>query len=500
VALVGAVAVRVVAARGYPAPLWAGDTYGYLDAAVKFRPHVGRPSGYSVLLWVLAPFHDFGVVVAVQSALGVVAGVLVYAVVWRAARRAWGGDSVWRVLLPGALGTAAAVPVWFDGNQLQSEHLMLADSLFTFLVVAAVAAVLWPSRITWWSGGLAGLVISCAALTRLAGLPLLALVVLALVLRGNGWRRTVGAVVAAVIAFGVPFAAYLHWFERHHGAFAVTKADSVWLYGRTMAFADCAKIKPAPEIAALCPRPATDPRVAPAFRALWTADSPFVWIPGGMYGEQGNALAGKFADAAISAQFGDYLDVVWRDTLRAFASNRDPYPTPWTRDNTLFPPGESWADEQALLAERYGGSTGRVRVVDPYATWIRDYQRRWYTPGPLLGALMAVGLVGVVVRLRPRARFGGAGLLPWSMGAALVVIPAATADFDYRYLPPVVPLECLAAFLAVIPGGARRSDAVACAEPELASEPAFREPEPDLVTESAGGPPGARVSGEPGIQ
>ena len=472
-ALAGAVGVRVIAAHGYPAPLWGGDSYGYLHAAIAFRPHIGRPSGYSVFLRGLEPFHDFGMVVAAQAALGALVGVMVYALVWRHVRAAF---PRW-ILLPGVPATAAAILPLYDGNTIQLEHMMLADSLFTFLLMASVTVVLWRPRVSWWTGALAGALIGCAAVTRLAGLPLLALIVLALLLRWSGWRRTLAAVLAAGAMFAVPFLAYMKWYDDHWGKFTVSSADNVWMYGRVMAFADCAKIKPAPQLAVMCPKnPPSDPALAPAFRALWTQDSPFATIPGGIYGEQGNRMAGEFADAAVKAQPRDYVDTVVRDTFRAFkGGERQPYPTPWTYQNLRFPPGEEWSDEEALLAEQYGGRTGEIRVVEPDAGWIRGYQDRWYTPGPLLGGLMAAGLVGVVIRLRPRGRWGGSVLLPWSMAAALLVIPAATADFDYRYIPPAIPFAALAAVLALVPGVRRPQPApepVDVPADEPADEPA----------------------------
>jgi hypothetical protein len=65
----------------------------------------------------------------------------------------------------------------------------------------------------------------------------------------------------------------------------------------------------------------------------------------------------------------------------------------------------------------------------------------------VLGVILLIGLAGIVRRWR---NWGGPALLPWLMSLALLVIPAATADFDYRYVLPAVPFAVLAAGLALI--------------------------------------------------
>jgi hypothetical protein len=67
------------------------------------------------------------------------------------------------------------------------------------------------------------------------------------------------------------------------------------------------------------------------------------------------------------------------------------------------------------------------------------------------GLILLAGLGGMVLAWR---RIGGEALLPWTISLALIVIPAATAEFDYRYVLVAVPFACLAAALAFSPGTA----------------------------------------------
>ena len=69
----------------------------------------------------------------------------------------------------------------------------------------------------------------------------------------------------------------------------------------------------------------------------------------------------------------------------------------------------------------------------------------------MYGLILLVGLGGIVLAWR---RFGGEALLPWTISLALIVIPAATAEFDYRYVLVAVPFACLAAAIAFSPGTA----------------------------------------------
>jgi hypothetical protein len=48
-------------------------------------------------------------------------------------------------------------------------------------------------------------------------------------------------------------------------------------------------------------------------------------------------------------------------------------------------------------------------------------------------------------------------MMPWAIGVMLLVFPIAAADFDYRYLLPVLPFAGLAAGLAFAPARVRSS-------------------------------------------
>jgi hypothetical protein len=80
----------------------------------------------------------------------------------------------------------------------------------------------------------------------------------------------------------------------------------------------------------------------------------------------------------------------------------------------------------------------------------------FYTYGPLFGLILLTGLGGVIrIRFRGLPRLAWSrrkgSMLPWVTAVVLLVFPIAVADFDYRYLLPVLPFACLAAGLAFAP-------------------------------------------------
>jgi hypothetical protein len=363
------------------------------------------------------------VVAAVQHLLGLATGVLIYLLVIQKVRSRWAP----------LIGTLAAAPPLLDAYQIQLEHLLMADELFVFLLVAAVFVIMRGGPM--WAGGL---LLAGAALTRSVGLPLLIVVMVCLLVSRVGRRK----IALLVVAFAVPMAGYLVWFHADHKTWGLTRTDQIWLYGRTLDFADCKVMKPRADLLPLCPdRLTRAPGEAVAHAGLWGAASPLRAYPGGIGGVKANELAGEFAWLAIEKQPLDFLRVITRDTARAFAWTREDYPDKETVEGYRFPAATvplPAADVPGAV--KYGGN-GSVQPRSPYVGWMRGYQTWAQVPGTVFGLILLAGLAGMIRRWR---EFGGPALLPWLLSLALLVVPAATADFDYRYVLPAVPLAALA--------------------------------------------------------
>ena len=103
---------------------------------------------------------------------------------------------------------------------------------------------------------------------------------------------------------------------------------------------------------------------------------------------------------------------------------------------------------------------------------LRSYQRYFYTPGPVLGICLLVGLGALLARRRDwRDRLDPAVLA--LVGFTLMAGPAATASFDFRYVLPTLAVLPPAAALALRGVGRRRRAAErTVAEPRPEPAPA----------------------------
>ncbi len=446
--LVPAFLLRVDAELGYRWQSWFNDSWDYMDTAITLRLDPTRTSGYALYMWLLKPFHSLALVTISQHVMGLLVAVMIYAL----ARHRFGA--------PEWLAVVMTLPVLYDGFEIQLEHLILADTLFLFLVMAAVTLLLWwplrrASALTWLRCAGAGLLVGLSAIVRATGLPLLPVfglyLLIALGLARVGWRTLLASAAAFAIAGIAPVLGYAGAYDVQHGEFATSESAGVFLYSRVMTFADCSKLSLPVDLLELCTTVPPDKRpIAQAY--IWAPASPLNVFPGSKFSPLPNKLAEEFAIKAIEGQPLAYVRTVLDDTWRAFDWPRTAFPNAATYDEYLFgyvsvpvAPGHA-VDGYPSSAQAYlDGANPATSVVNPFAGLIRLYQRYIYLPGTVYGLILLAGLFGMALAWR---RAGGEALLPWATSLMLIVAPAATAEFDYRYVTTAVPFACLALAMA----------------------------------------------------
>ena len=127
------------------------------------------------------------------------------------------------------------------------------------------------------------------------------------------------------------------------------------------------------------------------------------------------------------------------------------------------PPHHTWIKGGTATQDiRAYGRQGLGRTVKPFDQLMAGYQRIFYLYGPLFGVILFLGLGSLIRVYRRNGRFrlgrwrDGPSKMPFVCALVLLVFPIMVADFDYRYVLPVVPFACLAAGLAFASPAARR--------------------------------------------
>jgi hypothetical protein len=435
--LTGGFLLRVDTELGYQWQMWFNDSFTYMSDAIPLHPDTTRPVGYAIFLKALEPLHSYAVVTILQHLMGLAVAIMVYAL----ARHRFGA--------PRWIAALAALPVLADGYQIELEHLILSDVPFEFLIALATTLLLWDRKPSWQRAALIGLILGVAETVRSVALPLLPIFLLYILLARIGWKAFFSALVACL----APVLLYCTWFYSVYGQFAMTESTGVFLYSRVMAFADCSKIPnlPADELSLCITTPPAQRPISQEY--IWENYSPLDRFPPSKFSQLPNQLGEDFAKRAILAQPLDYAQIVAYDTLRVFEWKRYVYPNAQTYDEYLFGyksqpiPGWAHGDVGSFTSPvaYYIHGNPLTDVVEPFAGGMRVWQRYIFVPGSVYGAILAVGLFGMVLNWR---RVGGPATVPWLISVALIVAPAATAEFDYRYVLPAVPFACLAAAMA----------------------------------------------------
>jgi hypothetical protein len=390
----------------------------------------------------------------------------------------------------------------------------MSETVFTFLLMIALLLLLWNPRPRWWTAAVAGLLVGAAMVVRTEGEVMLAVLPLFLLLRGWSWKTLRGWGIAIVFTAGmlIPYGAYASWFHARYiqyntPIYGTTESMGFYLWGRVSSFANCAVIKPTGDEAVVCPtQPIVDrdppgnyiwhaPYVHQDMDAICTVTETDGKVSKncGPVSPAGNKLLTNFAIKAVEAQPLDYAKTVVKDVLLSFGFPRIGYPGSGTtyyysfhlhytgtdpatgKPISLLPPNNpahEWIPGGTAYSDwlNYGHQAPGV-VHKIFAAPIAVYQRVVFTYGPLLAIIFLVGLGGLfsvtarrrgkgvrsvmsvptLLSLRLHWRPRGTTMLPWVTAVALLVVPIAIADFDYRYLIPVIPFAALAAGLAFAP-------------------------------------------------
>ncbi|MBV9205529.1 MAG: hypothetical protein JO037_09030 [Actinobacteria bacterium] len=442
---------RIIAALGFSPALLIQDSFSYLEEGVHLTPLSQlRPAGYPLLLRVLEPFHSLLLVTTLQHLMGIGIGAIIYGLLRTRGLPAWGA-------------TLAAVPTLFDSRQIWLESSILPDTLFTLVLMIAVAILLIRPRPAVWQAVIVGLLVAWASIIRGNGAPVIAVIVVFLLIQRAGWK----VLTACLAAFAVPLLGYALIFFAEYGQLNITNSTGLFLWSRTMSFANCAIIKPPADLVPLCPQnqphhPAS-PAPAWSISALLDERTPadYLWAAGAWWrtdahpGENAynNKLGMQFAERAIIAQPLDYVKTVGKEVfLTFFASDRS---ESYLSDHfTVAPHVTVLAPYMKNFERRYAHTTSNTHVVQPWAFFMFAYQLPVWFPGVALFAVVAAGLVLLIARWR---RWGRYAFLAWGVAVVNLVLPIAAVEMDYRYTLSAVPFACLALGLACIRKPASRT-------------------------------------------
>jgi hypothetical protein len=352
--------------------------------------------------------------------------------------------------LPAWGATLAAVPTLFDSRQIWLESSILPDTLFTLVLMIAVAILVVRPTPAIWQAVIVGLLVSWASVIRGNGAPVFVVILAFLLVMRVGWK----VFTACLAAFVVPLAAYALIFFSEHGQLNITNSTGLFLWSRTMSFANCAVIKPPPSLVPLCPenQPGHPAAPAPAWSvpALLGERTPadYLWAQGAWYrvdahpgiNARNNKLAMQFAERAIAAQPLDYLGTVGKEVLETFFTTDRP--TDYlAMQFTVAPHVNPEAAYMRYWENRYAHARSNTHVVQPWAYFMFLYQEPVWFPGWVFFLVMAGGLVLLIRRWRGWGRIAA---LAWGVAVVNLVLPIAAHELDYRYAISAVPFACLA--------------------------------------------------------
>jgi hypothetical protein len=447
-----AAALRAVVFAAYHPALIFPDSVRYLQYAHNFADgHWSvdelRQSGYSVLIIPAMLLHGMWIIPLVQHLVGLATAVLVYAVLIRFGTRTW-------------LAALATIPVLFDPLQLVLEQYVLTDTWTVFLLVAALALLVWrpegpgetrpeepgetqQGKHGWRPVAGCGLLLGLAVTFRDEELIMIVPAVLYVLVAVRPRRRLIARLGALIGCFLIPVAGYLGWFEASHGELSFSTFSGAFLYGRVADFASCEGLTLPSYERALCPTQPVAQRNADFY--TWDPRSP-QWTFRPPAAMSRDAVVRDFSLRILRHQPLAYAEAAGRDFIYAFSPVRgagpERYSPAYLQFHTYIRP-----DRQAYAA--IGALGYQAPGVRPGpAAFLTDYGRWFYLPGPVFAAGLVLALAGLVIG-RNRRGTPKACLLFTASAVLVLIPPAAFATFDWRYQLPQLTLIPVAAILGV---------------------------------------------------
>ncbi|MPY93810.1 MAG: hypothetical protein GEV08_12330 [Acidimicrobiia bacterium] len=447
---IGAV-VAALLVRAIVMWLYAPAVNQYYDAvrfaragATDFFADYWTPVGYASFLAALRPLSsELAFTIGVQHALGIAGGFLL-----AGAAKSLGVPRPWHLL--------AGVFLWFGGDFLYFEHVLMSETLFIFTIALTVylacrGLAAPPDNLRWFV--LAGLAAGATTLVRWNGLFLLAVPVLLVLSRhGRSWPSRAKAAVLSVAPCLVLLGGYL--VVSSAAGYSGTSDMNGWLlYSRVAPFLDCAQTSVDDEHPELCEVAPPGARFGPLYYS-WQPESPARALFG--LGPEPNDYLLRLGLDTIRHEPVAYARAVAHDVIRLFAwSHRRGAGHGQMVEVYDF----SYRDEsvetmiEQALDTRYDGVS--VRQHD-WSWLLHDLQMATRARGWMMLVLTAMG--AAVVLVSPRGRRAGP-LVVLAVVGGLWALPILSFTWDFRYALPGTALLPLGAVLLVPALSARRARA-----------------------------------------
>lgn len=403
-----------------PAILYHADSYTYIERAISLTPDPVRPVGYSFFLLLLGDPPNLTGVVAMQDVIGLGLGLLIYLASLRIGAPRWAG-------------AVAAAIFLLDPYQVDIEQFILSETFTEVLLVGGLCTLFWRRAPSAPRALLAGALLGLAVTGRLVAVAAIAAALLCLVV-WRGWRITLACLVGAAI----PLLAYASWYYSYTGQFGLQTLDGYAWYGRVSTFATCDGITLSRYEQELCFRLPTAVRPSPNWYS-WAKGSPVRVLPPSV---NSNTVAEHFSWRMILDEPLPYLKTTGEELAHFFGPGHPVGLHSAQIATWQFSPSYASLAQAQHQGLRFDGYPSVGHIDKPIARLLRSYQRWIYLPGPVLGALIFLGLVGAIAGKGRRQRAAAALAALSCLG--LLVLPAATVIFDYRYEVPAEPLAAMA--------------------------------------------------------